>query len=80
MAGRMRYSGRTHMSTAASPAREDRFVRIKTNQVLCNINGCGKAASLVLNRFMGLSNPARLAYCEHHARQVAEDLNIPIAN
>jgi hypothetical protein len=64
------------MSTTARPAPQDRIVRISPNQIMCTISECGKAAKFVLHRFEGSATPARLAYCEHHVKQVASELRV----
>jgi len=64
------------MSTATQHARQERLTRIKSNQVLCNITGCGNAATFVLHRDLRSAKPARLAYCEQHATAFARDFDI----
>jgi hypothetical protein len=64
------------MSTATSPAPNDRLIRINPNQILCAIDGCEKAASFVVHRFFDSARPAKLAYCEPHGKQVAGELGI----
>ena len=68
------------MNTATSPARQDHFVNIKPNQVLCSTIESGKGARLVLHRFQGAARPARVAYCEEHGRKVASELGSGFPN
>jgi hypothetical protein len=63
-------------NAVSSRGQQDRLIRIKPNQIFCTIDGCGKPASFVLHRFLGLAKPVRLAYCDEHAEQVARDLRI----
>jgi hypothetical protein len=72
----MRYIASHRMNTATSPVRRDHFARIKPNQILCAITRCGNAVTVVPHRFLGSSTPAKLAYCEHHAKKLAEDLRM----
>jgi hypothetical protein len=60
------------------PAQQDKLAHIKPNQVLCAITGCDKSASFVLHRYLGSRKPARLAYCDEHARRIARDYRIRI--
>ena len=74
----VRYSGWYLMSAVTSPARQDYFVRISPNQVLCEICGCSKPASFILHRYAGAPKAAALAYCEDHGKKVGRDLGILI--
>jgi hypothetical protein len=64
------------MGTVTQPVRTDSLIRIKPDQVLCMADCCGQVADFVLRRFHTAGDTAKLAYCEHHARQVAMELAI----
>ena len=71
-------ASREELELGLASAPQNRLYRIKDDQLLCKTSECGKASKFLLHRYVGAQKPDLLPYCEHHARQIAADLRIPI--